>query len=59
MKIGIRQDPRFKHRLSLAFGVIELTDEEYAERKVNLLRNVGLFAGTSALAFFLSALLIK
>lgn len=57
MKIAIRQDPRFKHRLSLAFGVIELTNEEYMERTRNLARNFGLFAGTSAIAFFLSSLL--
>lgn len=57
MKIEVKQDPRFKYRLSLRFGVVELTEEEYIERRGNLLRNACVFVFTTAAGILLSSVL--
>lgn len=58
MEINIRPDPRVKHPLSLKFGLIELSDEEYKKRKFNILRNIGQFT-TFALVTFAATLLFE
>ena len=49
LKIQIKQDPRFKHPLSLRFGCVEYTNEEYEKKKRDLIKCIGLFILSTSL----------